>query len=451
MSLKFPCIFCKKSVKCNQNAVLCIICQTWSHTNCGDISPEIFHSDSDWICALCVFRQMPFHDGDSCTIENIATLIDDRNPPVNNINEIHVNNSFPKERGLKISHLNVCSLRNKKDEVELFLQNSSYDIFSVSETWLNKDCPDNAFHIDGYNFERKDRISDDSSKGGGVGCYIRESIAYIRRKDLESDSLEVMWIEVRLKNRTPIFIGILYKKPDVGLSFFQCLNDQLDKICLNSDRVIIMGDFNVNMLKESNFSKKIRCLCNEFALSQIIKKPTRVTPHSQTLIDLILVSNSFGLLTSGIQSASISDHLLTYVVLKETLPKGYPKVSKFRSFRNFDVEKFCHDLRNYDWSSVYEKTNVNEIWTEFKQAFEVICNKHAPYCTVRKKMKQVPWITDEYLELARERDYLKKRYDDRKDPEDWKHTKTVEIKLIISIKYYRKDIIVISCQRLVVI
>ena len=77
---------------------------------------------------------------------------------------------FPKEKGMKIAHLNIRSLRNKRDEFGQFLHNCPYDVMSLSETWLDKDICHNLVSIEGYKLERKDR----NLCGGGVGCYIRE-------------------------------------------------------------------------------------------------------------------------------------------------------------------------------------------------------------------------------------------------------------------------------------
>ena len=42
--------------------------------------------------------------------------------------------SIPKEKGMKIAHLNIRSLRNKRDEFGQFLHNCLYDVMSLSET-----------------------------------------------------------------------------------------------------------------------------------------------------------------------------------------------------------------------------------------------------------------------------------------------------------------------------
>ena len=54
------------------------------------------------------------------------------------------------------------------------------------------------------------------------------------------------------------------------------------------------------MLTKNNLSKQINDdICDNMQLTQLVKDPTRITPHSKTLIDLIRVSNNLKSLESG--------------------------------------------------------------------------------------------------------------------------------------------------------
>ena len=217
----------------------------------------------------------------------------------------------PSQKGLQLSHLNIRSLNNKKDDVELFLKMYPYDILSISETWLNDCTNSNLMNIPKYNFERKDR----ASPGGGIGCYIIKGLPYVRRFDLESDSVECMWIELKHSKHAPYLIGIFYRKPEGSVSVLNFLEEQIERASLLSNNIIVMGDFNCNMLTENNLSDKVKEICDLYCMSQLIQSPTRITPFSSTLIDLILVSKCLGSLTSGVQSLGLSDHSLVYVIL----------------------------------------------------------------------------------------------------------------------------------------
>ena len=75
------------------------------------------------------------------------------------------------------------------------------------------------------------------SHGGGVACYIREDIKYTRRYDLESESLECMWLEFKQKGRSECFLGVYYRKPDTGI-------DELNELEENCENVLALSSNN---------------------------------------------------------------------------------------------------------------------------------------------------------------------------------------------------------------
>ena len=194
------------------------------------------------------------------------------------------------------------------------------------------------------NLERKDR----QSTGGGVACYIKQGLQYKRRLDLENETLECMWIELKHAGHAAYLIGVFYRKPSSSVNIFSELEAQLESVCSISNKVIIMGDFNCNMLTQNHLSIKLEELSTLCQLSQVIDCPTRITPHSSTLIDLVFVSNSLGELLSGVHPVGLSDHSLVYVILKSIVPKFTSKTCTFRFFRNFNEEGYLTDLRNCD-------------------------------------------------------------------------------------------------------
>ena len=54
--------------------------------------------------------------------------------------------------------------------------------------------------------------------------------------------------------------------------------------------IVIVGDFNWNA-HASPASHKIASICNQFALKQFIDEPTHYTENSESLLDLLFVSN----------------------------------------------------------------------------------------------------------------------------------------------------------------
>ena len=75
---------------------------------------------------------------------------------------------------LKIAHLNARSLKNRHHYLlikETILSNE-FDIFAVSETWLNSKTTNLEIEIPGYNIHCVDR---ENKAGGGVCIYVRQT------------------------------------------------------------------------------------------------------------------------------------------------------------------------------------------------------------------------------------------------------------------------------------
>ena len=102
-----------------------------------------------------------------------------------------------------IGFLNVCSLRGKVREVADFLSSLGVDVFGLAETWLKPSISEGELEVSHYNLFRKDRLH---RHGGGVCVYCHESLSVRRRTDLESDALEIMWLDIG-NSRTCIRIG----------------------------------------------------------------------------------------------------------------------------------------------------------------------------------------------------------------------------------------------------
>ena len=55
-----------------------------------------------------------------------------------------------------------------------------------------------------------------------VGLYVKESLYYKRRSDLESDNLECIWIEIILRNKRVLF-GTFYRPPNSDSTYYSLL------------------------------------------------------------------------------------------------------------------------------------------------------------------------------------------------------------------------------------
>ena len=143
-------------------------------------------------------------------------------------------------------HYNVQIILPKLDI--LFTELCDFDILAFSESWLNTSVPDEDLSFQLYHKpERKDRVGDSH---GGVILYVKESLHYTRRRDIEPNGIEFIWIEITL-NHKHILFGLFYRPPSANAAYFSSIEDSIHlAIDTGIQDIIVTGDFNFNMSNE---------------------------------------------------------------------------------------------------------------------------------------------------------------------------------------------------------
>ena len=139
----------------------------------------------------------------------------------------------------------------------------------------------------------------------------------LAKKDLDSmlycpTFLESTFAEIYLPNTTNTIVESIYKHPLLPLDDFnKLLEPLLNKISKENEQILLLGDFNINLLNSSSDPSILSYLNNlgsHFLIPNIFL-PTCITDHSMTLIDNIFSSITERRSFSGNLLYSISDHL----------------------------------------------------------------------------------------------------------------------------------------------
>ena len=150
-------------------------------------------------------------------------------------------------------------------------------------------CPIVNCDLSGYKFISKSSFSN----SGGAGFLVKNDLQYFIKDDLTDSKgeYEALSIETEGKGKQNIVFGVVYSHPNGSLSTFQdYLNSVLDKTCSHNKKCLIMGDFNLDLLKyetHADTQDLINTLGASFFEPHILQ-PTRITDHTATLIDNIL-------------------------------------------------------------------------------------------------------------------------------------------------------------------
>lgn len=132
----------------------------------------------------------------------------------------------------------------------------------------------------------------------------------------------------------------MYTEPPATTIFFDKFNLTLERIWRSRKNFIITGDFDANLLLNSDaYGKKLRQIMNYYSYTNLIKKPTRTTETTNILLDLILVSNLSKVKYTNVMDFAIADHKFIYAVYNLIPKKQNPLILKFHSFKNTNLDQ----------------------------------------------------------------------------------------------------------------
>ena len=316
-------------------------------------------------------------------------------------------NLWPSKDGLRICHLNINHAVNKSTDIASLISNhgKSFHIVGLSESRLSEHIKDTDMHIPGFHIIRRDPTK---TRETGLLIYVSESITFKRLQHLESHEVESLWIEITLKKSTPILVGFCYRNPSERTNWMDRYDSMMEAVLLESKEIILLGDFNIDLMKTNNqWNQQI----DSYNLHQLIQSPTRVTQNSQTIIDHIYVTNKRNVIETSVPVFNCSDHYpvcITWSKKGVKIPKPGHKIITYRSFSKFDEQLFLLDLNNSKLPSVFNITDPDLAIESWISIFTDIYNKHAPLKIIRvKHVPKPPWLTKDLEEACHLRDFLK--------------------------------------------
>ena len=112
--------------------------------------------------------------------------------------------------------------------------------------------------------------------------------------------------------KSNIIVGVIYRHPSMDLTDFNCnyFNCKLlENIFKEQKSIFLHGDFNVNLLNynEHNQTNEFLDSLASNSFIPLILQPTRITSHSNTLIDNVFSNVIDPDIISGNLTATISD------------------------------------------------------------------------------------------------------------------------------------------------
>ena len=165
-----------------------------------------------------------------------------------------LNRTAEHQKMLNLPLVNASSVRNKCDQVQLYLSNYDIGLCIITETWLKSSdemfnekelCPS------GYNIISNPRNGDKT--GGRIAILHKECLKVRVNQDYNFDSYECFEYGIQLAENKGLNLCAIYMPPDSNMGMFiQDFTTVIEESIIGKHELITVGDFNIHMENKLN-------------------------------------------------------------------------------------------------------------------------------------------------------------------------------------------------------
>ena len=286
---------------------------------------------------------------------------------------------------LKCVCLNARSIINKKNELDIMVDEIKPHIIGITESWANNDITDAELGLEGYVMFRKDRMG---KRGGGVLLYIKETIpAYEVQLHEEADCNEAIWCKL-VTGHTTVTIGVVYRCPNITKENNDKIHNAISEVSKRD--CIIMGDFNHGNIKWDTLQstgvedQKFLCLVQDNFLTQHVLEPTRAT----RILDILLSSQKELVDNVEIKEPlGSSDHNQMHFNINVKSDKTKVRQCR-RDFRKGNYKEIRKRLTLIDWNGKMKNKTAAECWNIVRGELDNAIDSYVPMKKQGKRSKK---------------------------------------------------------------
>lgn len=324
-------------------------------------------------------------------------------------------------------YVNVQSLVNKLEQLELIARMDNVDIFCLSEHWLSFENLTNV-NLLGYSLSsfycRKERLH------GGVAIFSSAKFKFklntIDMLDICDDlSFECCCSVLTIGQKT-YGVLLVYRSP-LGCvdTFFERLSVALERVIGRCDYVILCGDFNIDAQNKCIKTDMLFDIFDCYEMAGDWTRPTRTFTNcngvtSESVIDYAATNLPGDMFHCIWTDLCIADHLGCVITLSATTTIKPEEASKpapvlVRDLRTENMEQFRFQLGLVNWQHVFEDLEgINEMFCEFLNVFNFYYDFFCPQLrVVGRDGGGGTWVSVELKGMRRDVQdlfYLSRRY-----------------------------------------
>ena len=286
-----------------------------------------------------------------------------------------------KTQKLSFLTVNLRSLASKFDEIIPLLSQlkEKFTCILITETWLNTQN-DALFEIPGYisyNFYRENQ------NGGGLKLYVLD---YLNSSEISVTSIacEVVMINITLPGLVigKLKICGLYRPPSKPINEFLNFINQLFES--NNSKMVLLGDFNVNVLDtNSQMVHRYENLFLSYGFQNEINLSTYVSPSTMSdgsCLDHIWHNMSMDRV-SYVLKPNLADHYAVAVLFEAEIARK-PISMKFRDFSLRNIERYLSNIETEFYHFTFnDDADVNKFSESLNTFLHTILKKYFPFRT----------------------------------------------------------------------
>ena len=320
---------------------------------------------------------------------------------------------------------------NKLLDFQNYLHMNEPDIVLINETWLNEHVHSNEIVNENfYKIFRLDRSKQDKEKyhkvgGGGVLILVKQGVNIETKLVSVTCSLPILSIEIRFHDFSKICLSTFYRYGYSDHTTFELAEAYYRELFTKYNKIIIIGDLNLCSVKDwdnpqspSSLESSYIDLFNDLGFKCLINSSTH---KDGNILDLVL-TNQPGLIRNiDIEEDLIcpSDHSsITFKIFKNVTRKKITK-RKIFNYKEADWDGLSHEIRSYDWYSIFRNRSIAEAWILFKSKLDISMRKFIPMKNVKFR-NQPPWFDTEVFHMSKIKDKLRKISKKTNSPDDRK-------------------------------
>lgn len=294
------------------------------------------------------------------------------------------------------------------------------DILLLSETRITKDINDSEIFIKDYNTFN---VEAQNRHTGGVIAYVHENInCSIFLQDYKEKSWWIIILKISAANEI-LYIGLIYRSPTSSMAeFISYIEDILETNQFKNHKMLIMGDFNIDMAGESYYAKKIKNIIQSNNMAQLVKDPTRTTLKSATLIDLAIANKNHKIITKVVNEPKISDHDIIQCDIR--IPVGTTEENNQIIYKRKigleQLEQINDKLLNVKWN--LNECNIDIIYNDFVEQCNNVINEVSPLKETKYR-SNMKWFDEDVKRACNKRDISYQKFKQTRSEEHWREYK----------------------------